>query len=206
MNENTGSGSETTRTLVSRTIEGTDVLVSTEPGEIFLDIPATSPRYIRVEEGGVVQEGDVRGKSSMELESASLKKWRIAEIGSHTVRGVDLDSGESREWDRKTLETRLGVGEYSTDLTDFERVSVTQAGGWDEYEESDREKEPYVMAIVYGNNGRKFTQTYRFVEPGEERLLELARRDRKTEEFDEDLRARFEKATELALRSEGFAL
>lgn len=206
MSENVRTSSGHTRTLVSRTIEGTDVLVGTEPGEIFLDIPATSPRYIRVEEGGIVQEGDVRGKSSMELESASLKKWRIAEIGSDTVRGVDLDSGKSREWDRETLETRLGIGEYSTDLTDFERVSVTQVGNWHGYQESDGEKEPYVMAIVYGNNGRKFTQTYRFVEPGEQRSLELRRRDRKTEEFDEDLLARFEKATELALRSEGYAL
>lgn len=192
------------RTLVARELEGTDALVGTGAGEIFLDIPASSPRYIRVVEGGVVQEGDVRSKSPRELASTSLQKWRVRDIGPETVVGVDLDTGEETEWERSKLEQFLANGAYSTWLTGFERVSVTQTGDWEEFEESGRE--PSVTVVVYGNDGRKFTQTYRFAKPGDDRRPELDRDDRRAADFDEELRGRFERAVELALRNEGFSV
>ncbi len=195
---------EYTRTLVPRTIEGTEALVSTDPGEIFLDMPATSPRYIRVREGEIVQEGDVRSRDERELESASLRKWKIEEIGSKTVVGSNTETGARREWDRESLEQRLGIGSFSTDLTNFERVSVTEAGT----EEND-DRPPVVTVIVYGNNGKKFIQRYRLLEDGDdtdERRLDLYEPDRKTEAFDDELRERFVRSVELALRGEGYAV
>lgn len=62
------------RRLVSRTIEGVETLDSTESGEIFVAIPAANSRYIRVEEGETVQEGDTRSQTAEELASELLRK------------------------------------------------------------------------------------------------------------------------------------
>lgn len=62
------------RKLVTRTFEGVETLVSTGPGEIFIDVPEAKARYIRVVEGDTVQEGDIRSRTAEELESASLRK------------------------------------------------------------------------------------------------------------------------------------
>ncbi|WP_331232324.1 hypothetical protein [Natronorarus salvus] len=192
-----------TRTLAPRTIEGTESLVSTDPGEIFLDMPATSPRYIRVREGEIVQEGDIRSRDERELESVALRKWNIEEIGTKTVIGTSTETGEQREWDRESLEHRLGIGTFSTDLTNFERVSVTESEGEDD------DHPPVVIVVVYGNNGTKFIQRYRIVEDGMEndnRQLELYRSDRATEAFDEDIHEQFVRSVERALRGEGYAV
>lgn len=88
---------DTDRKLVSRTFEGVETMVSTEPREIFIDVPEANARYIRVDEGDTVQEGDIRSRDEEELESASLRKWRIETIGPKTVVGSDRDTGEIRE-------------------------------------------------------------------------------------------------------------
>lgn len=190
------------REMEPRTIEGTEALVNVESGEIFLDVPAASPRYIRVEEGDTVREGDIRSRSEGELESPSLGKWTIETIGPETVIGTDRETGERREWERTALERKLATGALSTTLTDFERVNVTDRKGNNSNEHS-------VVAVVYGNDGEKFSQTFRPVDgetDGEERRLESVEADDRTEEFEPELRERFDRAVELALRNEGYAI
>lgn len=190
------------RKMESRTIEGTEALVNVESGEIFIDIPAASARYIRVKEGGTVREGDIRSRTEEELESPTLRKWTIETIGPETVIGTDQKTGERREWDREALERKLATGGLSTNLTDFERVDVTDRKADDSDERS-------VVAVVYGNDGRKFTQTFRHVDgetDGDERQLEPKKADERIEEFEADLRERFDRAVELGLRNEGYAI
>ncbi|MFC4543771.1 hypothetical protein ACFO5R_17730 [Halosolutus amylolyticus] len=196
------------RRLVSRTIEGVETLVSTESGEIFVDIPAANSRYIRVEEGQTVQEGDIRSQTAEELTSESLRKWTVETIGPKTVIGTDQETGERREWDRESLEQKLAIGSLSTVLADFERVNVSG-----ETKPSDREDrrsdEKAVIVTVYGDDSRKFTQTYRLVDDdavSDERRLELVESDDRIGRFETALQERFERAVELALRSEGYAI
>ncbi|ELZ15138.1 hypothetical protein C477_18160 [Haloterrigena salina JCM 13891] len=188
------------RSLVSRTIEGAETLVSTEPGEIFVDVPAANARYVRVEEGDTVQEGDIRSRSAEELASESLRKWRIETIGPETVIGTDRETDERHEWNREELEQKLAIGGFSTNLSGFERATVSGPG-----DESNGES---VTVTVYGNDSRKFTQTYRPVDDTDrdERRLELAATDERVETFDDDVRERFESTVALALRNEGYAV
>ncbi|WP_247000046.1 hypothetical protein [Halosolutus gelatinilyticus] len=186
------------RQLEPRTIEGVEALVSTDSGEIVLDVPAANPRYIRIEEGDTVQEGDIRARTAEELASGSLRKWTIETIGPTTVIGTERETGERREWDRESLERKLATGGLSTNLTDFERVNVSGQSDVDD-----------VTVTAYGNDSRKFTQTYRPVDSdgdGTERRLELTEPDERVETFDPDLRGRFDRAVELALRNDGYAI
>lgn len=177
-----------------------ETLVSTESGEIFVDIPDANARYVRVEEGETVQEGDIRSRSSEELASESLRKWTIETIGPETVIGTDRETGERREWDREELEQALAIGGFSTNLSGFERATVS--GG------ADASTEESVTVTVYGNDSRKFTQTYRLVDDADrdERRLELAAADERVKTFEADLREQFDSAVALALRNEGYAV
>lgn len=196
---------DTIRTLVPRTVEGTEIMVSTDAEELFLDVPASSPRYIRVGEGDTIQEGDVRSRKEQELASSGLKKWTVEAIGTDTVIGTDRETGERREWDRKSLEKQLVTGGLSTNLTDFERVSVTQTNGRTD-PEGDGPGDATVTAIVYGNDGQKFTLTYRFADGDGDRQLEPSSADKQVEKFDDELKERFARAVELGLRSEEYAV
>ncbi|XVH32219.1 hypothetical protein ACNS7O_03280 [Haloferacaceae archaeon DSL9] len=177
------------RTTVIRTIGGVDALVNTEPGEIFLDLPATSPRYIRVREGDFIQQGDVQTRTTAEMSGPRLTKWRIESISEDTVTGTTLDTGETKEWERASLEVHLGTGEFSAELTTFDRVSVTETEEWDtRYSiEGAEEKRPYVIVVVYGNNGEKFTQLYAATESGNWDSLQVVQTDRNAEKFDDEL-------------------
>lgn len=195
------------RNLISRTIDGVDTFVNTESGEIFIDVPAYSPRYIHVEEGDTIQEGDVRTQTELELESPSLRKWTIEGIGEKTVVGSDQDTGERREWKRESLEKQLAIGEFSTELKEFERVSVT--GGAEASDHEGRSNGESISVVLYGNDGRKFTQQYALIDDGAgsgERYVELVESDKRTETFDTDLRDRFDQAIERALRYEGYTV
>lgn len=195
------------RRLVSRTIEGVEALVSTESNDLFIDMPAASPRYIRVKEGEIVQEGDIRSQTKEELTSESLRKWTIETIGPKTIIGTDRETGDRREWERESLEHKLAIGGLSTNLTDFERVTVGKPNTSNpERQRSDKESVP---VTVYGNDSRKFTQTYRLITDDTvdaERRLELMETDERVERFETDLRERFDQAVELALRNEGYAV
>lgn len=195
--------SDPIRSLTPRIIGGTEVLVSTEPDEVFLDIPAAGQDYIRVVEGEIVREGDVRTRDEQDLDSQTLRAWEINKITTETVRGTGMDSGESKEWDREKLEQKLADGTLSTDLTDFERADVPQR----------EDDEPSsgsltVTVTVYGNNGQRFKQTFRSVgtESASDRQLELSSSDPKVDAFDDALQEKFTRAVEIALRNEGFSV
>lgn len=196
------------RELISRTIDGVEALVDTRSGEIFLDVPASEPNYIRVREGDTVREGDIRSRTEQELESTSLDRWTIEDIGRETVVGTDEETGQRREWDRESLERRLAIGGLSATLTDFERVHVI--GESDTQRREGRgSNEGAVIVSVYGNDGRKFVRTYRRSDEGSgaaESRLELVDSDTRVAEFEPGLQERFDRVVERALRDEGYAV
>ena len=195
------------RKLIARTIDGVETLVSTESGEIFINVPAENPQYIRVEEGDVIQEGDARSRTEEELESPSLRKWTVEKIKPKTVVGTDQETDEQHEWERESLERQLAIGGLSTNLTDFDRVNVT--GEAKASNQEGRTDTDSLSVILYGNDGRKFTQMYRVIDDGtdgDERRVELLESDRRVETFEPDLRKRFEQATERALENEGYTV
>lgn len=192
------------RNLVSRTIEGVEALVTTESDEIFIDVPATDPRYIRVEEGDTIREGDIRTQREEELESSSLGKWTIETIGPETVIGIDQETGEQTSWDRESLERRLATGGFSAVLTEFGRANVTGDPSTADLDGEGPDEETVTVA-VYGNDGRKFTRTYRLVDgDSDQRRLELSKDDTHVQKFGTDLQDRFGQAVDRALRDEGY--
>lgn len=66
LSENKISESVYNRTTIIQEIEGVESTISTGPGELYIDIPATSPRYIHVQEGDCIMEGtsEVGGERS----------------------------------------------------------------------------------------------------------------------------------------------
>lgn len=200
---------ETERTtIVTREIGGMTAGVGTDGHEIFIDLPINRPIYIRVREGDHVQEGDVRargtfelGSGGSELASTTLQTWVVESISPETVTVRDLATDEPERWDREECEENLATGVVSTNLTDFERVSVVQSGPWDD----DGDGDPHVTVTAYGNDGRKFSRTYRFVDT-EIDALEYWHQDRSIETFDENLAAHFERRIEQALAEDGYSV
>ncbi|WP_440009858.1 hypothetical protein [Halomicrococcus sp. SG-WS-1] len=192
------------QTLEVRTIDGVDTLVNTDAGEIFIDLPASNPRYIRVQEGDRIQEGDVSTKTTAEMAASGLTNWTIESITPETVTGTDIDSGETREWDREQLVQRLGGGGFSAELTTFDRVSVTEIEEWrGRHSAGDTDEvKPYVVAIAYGNNGEKFTQLYAATETGNWDSLEMVQQDGHIQNFGDELRQRFDDAVQKTLEVE----
>lgn len=187
------------RMTVTQRIGGVESIVNTEPGEIYIDIPATNPRYIHVREGDRIVEGDVQSRTREELESPALDKWTVESISEDTVTGADTETGELVEWDREWLVRHLGSGEFSVDLRDFDRVSVAETGGW---EREDGEIDPTVLVTVYANDGERFTRQYAASRAGELESLTLVSQDPRIDKFDEDLRERFDEAVASALEIE----
>ncbi|MFC4440056.1 MULTISPECIES: hypothetical protein [Natrialbaceae] len=192
------------RTTVTQDIEGVEAIVNTEPGEIYIDIPATNPRYIHVREGDLVVEGDIRSRTREELESAALTKWRIESISEDTVTGSDIDTGEIDEWNREWLVKHLSIGEYSVDLRDFGRVSVVATGGWEnaDSDEQDDEADPGVIVMAYANNGQRFRREYTADRAGDWESLTPGNHDPRIDKFGEELRERFDEAVATALEIE----
>ena len=193
-----------TRKHTFQTIDGVEAVINLDPGELFLDLPAHTPRYIRVREGDRIQEGDVRTQTSQTMDSQTLSKWRIEEIGTDTVTGVDVETDESTEWDREWLIQHLGSGGFSVELTDFDRVSVSETPGLGESRTDDRvdEPSPHVIVTAYGNDGRHFTQLYSATEPGDWESLTLAKQDRAVQSFSDELRETFDAAVTEAIELE----
>ncbi|WP_254544129.1 hypothetical protein [Halomarina pelagica] len=192
------------QTVELRTIDGIDVLVNTDPREIFIDLSTSNPRYIRVQEGDRIQEGDVSTRTPAEMAGPLLTNWRIESVATETVTGADVDTGETREWDREQLVQRLVAGEFSAELTTFDRVSVTEIEEWRASHpvDSTEEVKPYVIAVAYGNNGEKFTQLYAATEAGDWDSLEVVQQDPRIQNFNEELRKRFDDAVERTLEVE----
>ncbi|WP_435361806.1 hypothetical protein [Haloarchaeobius sp. DFWS5] len=195
---------QTKKTIVTRTIDGVEALVSVDPAEIFIDLPVSNPRYIRVQEGDRIQEGDVDTQSTAEMAGPLLTHWVIESITEETVIGRDTKTNETQEWDREQLIQRLGAGEFSTELTTFDRVSVTDLEDWRgrHTSEGSEEVKPYVVAVVYGNNGGKFTQLYAATEAGDWDSLEVVQQDSHVQAFSDELRTHFDDAVREALEVE----
>jgi hypothetical protein len=193
-----------TRKHTVHTIDGVEALINLDPGELFLDLPANTPRYIRVQEGDHIQEGDVRTQTSQTMDSQTLSKWRINNISTDAVTGVDADTGEAQEWDREWLIQRLGTGGFSVELTDFDRVSVSETTGLgrSHADNQDDEVSPHVIVTAYGNDGQKFIQLYSATEPGDWESLQLANQDRHVKEFSEDVLEKFDTAVARAIQLE----
>lgn len=196
------------RTVVTREIGGVTAGIGTDDEEIFIDLPITRPIYIRVREGDHIQEGDVRargtfelGTGGSELASTTLQTWVVEGITPETVTVRDVATDEPEEWDRTDCEENLATGVVSTNLTDFERVSVVQTGPWDDGVDRG---EPHVTATAYGNDGRKFSRTYRLVDAAG--ALEHWHQDRAIETFDENLTLEFERRLETTLEADGYTV
>jgi hypothetical protein len=191
----------TKQTIETRTIDGIEALVNVDPGEIFIDLPASNPRYIRVQEGDRIQEGDVGTQSTAEMAGPLLTHWVIESITAETVIGRHTETNETREWDREQLIQRLGAGEFSAELTTFDRVSVTELEEWRgrHSPEGSEEVKPYVVVIAYGNNGEKFTQLYAATEAGNWKSLAVVQQDSHVQAFSDELRTHFDDAVREAL-------
>ncbi|WP_224448615.1 hypothetical protein [Haloprofundus salilacus] len=194
----------TKKTMETRTVDGVEALVNTDPGEIFIDLPASNPRYIRVQEGDRIQEGDTGTRTTAEMAGPLLTHWVIESITEETVTGRDTETNETREWDREQLIQRLGTGGLSAELTTFDRVSVTEIEEWGgrHSPEGTEEEKPYVVVVTYGNNGGKFTQLYAATETDDWDSLEVVQQDSHIEEFSDELRKRLDDAVREALEAE----
>jgi hypothetical protein len=186
------------------TINGVEALINLDPGELFFDLPANTPRYIRVQEGDQIQEGDVRTQTSQTMDSQTLSKWRINTISTDSVTGVDVDTGEAQEWDREWLIQRLGTGGFSVELTDFDRVSVSETTGLGRSHADDQDDEvsPHVIVTAYGNNGQKIIQLYSATEPRDWESLQLVNQGQHGKEFSEDVQEKFDTAVARAIELE----
>lgn len=198
------TGRNATRKHTFQMIDGVEAVIGLASDELYLDLPANSPRYICVREGHQIQEGDVRTQTSQTMESPALSRWRIDKITEDTVTGVDIDTGDSKEWDRDWLIQQIGIGEFSVELTDFDRVSVSETSGIGGSYTDDRNEDgsPNVIVSVFGNNGQQFTQIYSATDPGGWESLTLVKQDRNVPDFDEELRQKFDAAITRALELE----
>ncbi|WP_254769304.1 hypothetical protein [Salinilacihabitans rarus] len=187
-----------------QTIDGVEARITLDPGELFLDLPVQTPRYIRVQEGDRIQEGDVRTQTRETMDSQTLSEWTIDDISVDAVTGTHVETGESREWDREWLIQHLGTGGFSVELTDFNRVSVSETTGL-RPAQSDAQSgtvAPHVIVTAYGNDGQRFTQLYSATEADDWDSLRLVDQDRHVREFSEELRERFDAAVARAIELE----
>jgi hypothetical protein len=196
-------------TVVTREIGGVTAGIGTDDEVIFIDLPITRPIYIRAREGDHIQEGDVRargtfelGAGGSELASTTLQTWVVEGITPETVTVRDVATDEPEKWDRVDCEENLATGVVSTNLTAFERVSIVRTGPWDDGVDRG---EPHVTATAYGNDGRKFSRTYRLLDPDTDRI-EQWHQDRSVETFDENLALEFERRLEDALETDGYTV
>lgn len=187
-----------------------DAEYGTEPDEIFITLRRGRPMYIRVSPGEYIQEGDAFHRERLGA-GGRLSTWEVTAITPTEVRGRDVRSDVDHHWDRDELERGLALGRFSTNLTDFERVSVLQIGRWSDYDETRGTTgtryngRPYVTIVAYGNNGERYGRRYRFVE-GRERVLELWTQDPDIDRFSDDIRAQLDERIETELEADGYEI
>ncbi|QIO25107.1 hypothetical protein [Haloarcula sp. JP-L23] len=198
-------------TSTTKRFKGFDAIFGTDPDEIYIELRLGRPAYIRLHEGKYLQEGDVYHREQLGMASPTLDTWEIREIDEETVVGEDIETRDRMTWDREEVERGLAVGKFSTNLTDFETVSVIQTGRWEDYDRDGDEAgyrytgRPYVMVVAYGDNGLKYSRRYQFVDD-EERTLELWTQDASIEQFADEIAARFDERIHEALEADGYDL
>lgn len=188
-----------------RTIAGQEARVGTDPEEIRVEWRPGRAVYHRIREGDLIKDAD------SDVSSPRIDEWRVTEITADRVVGEDTKTGEVREWDREVLERSLVIGNYATNLTDFELVTAYPVGSWADYGTDEGDEyayhgRPYLTVVAYGDNGRKYGRRYRFVEDGNDTDLELWEEDMKTERIAAELRARLDEVIESALIDDGYRL
>lgn len=207
--EETAITEDRTTTATTKRLKGYDARFGTDPEEIYIELRMGSPAYIHVKEGDYLQEGDAFHRDQLGIDSPILDTWEVIDITPESVVGRSLASGEEIAWDREEIETGLAVGTYSTNLTDFEWVSVYQVGSWQDYDEEAEGTglryagRPYVSVVAYGDNGLKYGRRYRFVEPGSTELY-LWKQDEPAGGFREEIEKRLDDRVGHALESEGY--
>lgn len=135
----------------------------------------------------------------------------MIEITPEVVVGRDVETDEEITWDRKEIERGLAHGKFSTNLTDFEWISVYQVGRWREFDaEADYSDlryrgQPYISVIAYGENGLKYGRRYRFAELDPEEI-NLWKEDVTAGGFNEDTVRRLNEIVHAALDAEGYTV
>lgn len=199
---------EVEETTTTRRFTGYDATFGTDPDAISIELQAGRPSYIRVEEGHYLQEGDAFHRDELGMRSPTIATWEVVDISPEQVVGRDIETGEEAKWDRETIEQGLVVGTYSTNLTDFERLSVHEVGQRGDQDEDSGGGHryigpPYVAVVAYGDNGLKYGRRYRFAdEPSS--ILELWTQDEPVEQLGEEVRARLDQRVRAALEADGY--
>lgn len=198
-----------TTTTTTRRIAGHDALFGTDPDELYLELRVGRPSYIRVRVGDYLQEGDAFHRDQLGMDSPTIATWEVVEITPGRVVGRDIRDDEPAEWERAAIEQGLAVGTYSTNLTDFERLSVHEVGRRGEDDGSDGEYRytgaPYVAVVAYGDNGLKYGRRYRFADE-EAATLELWTQDDPVEGLDRTVRERLDQRVREALEADGYTV
>lgn len=198
-------------TTTTKRFEGFDARFGTGPDEIYIELRLGSPAYVHVREGDYLQEGDAFHREQIGTSSPTLETWEVIDVTPEIVVGRDVATGEEVAMDRADVERGLAVGRYSTNLTDFEWVSVYQVGDWDDYDPDDEGTgtrytgRPYVSVVAYGDNGLTYGQRYRFVDPGSDELV-LWKADRPIRGLPDEVADRLDRRVRTALEAEGFAV
>jgi hypothetical protein len=194
----------------TREIRGLDARFGTDPREVYVELRSGSPAYVRLREGDYLQEGDAFHYEQFR-ESSGLDTWEVLDVTPALVVGRDTATGYRREFEREDVEVRLCVGRYSTNLTDFENVSVYQVGDWETAEttrgaiDAQYTGSPHVSVVAYGDNGLKYGRWYGFVEPySTELALWMVDDPRGT--FDEEVAHRLDERIRTALEAEGYTI
>lgn len=143
-------------------------------------------------------------------DSPRVPTWEVVEITPERVEMRDSRTGGTVPMDREAVEAGLAIGRYSTNLTDFEWVSVYQVGRWGgdlDVDESGtrRTGRPYVSIVAYGDDGRTYGRSYRFVDP-ESRALGLWKEDRLLDGFPDGVVERLDERVRAALDADGSAV
>lgn len=200
-----------TTTTTTKRFEGLDARFGTDPLEIYIELRTGSPRYIRMKEGDLLYEGDAYRREQLGIGTTTLDTWEVTEITPTRVRGRSVETDEEVEWVRGEVENGLATGRYSTNLTDFEWISVYQVGQWDDYQPDEEGSgtryvgRPYVSVVAYGDNGLKYGRRYRFVEP-ESNELYLWKEDKPRGGFPDEVAERLDQRVRRALETEGYTV
>lgn len=198
-------------TTTTRRLAGSEATVGTDPDEIAIELRAGRPSYIHVAEGHLIYEGDAAHRDHLGAEAPTVRTWTVETIAPDRVVGRDRATDEPTEWDRGALEHGLAVGTYSTNLTDFERLSVHEVGRRDGGEPGDDASpfrhtgQPYVAVVAYGDNGLKYGRRYRFVEDSSATLA-LWTQDEPVEHLASAVAERLDQRVHEALEADGYAV
>lgn len=205
----TNTEEKDTTTTTTERLQGTDARFGTDPDEIYLELRMGSPAYIHLDEGDYLREGDAFHRDRLSPSAPTLATWEVVDITPEIVVGREIETGEETTWDREEIERGLALGTYSTELTDFEWLSVYQVGRWRDYDGEDDGSglryrgRPYVSVVAYGDNGLKYGRRYRFVAPQSDAVY-LWKQDEPAGGLPDGIERRLDERVTEAIEAEGY--